>query len=144
MTRRVELGDVGDLRRLPQELQEFDAAQLDIAGVEIPGEMRGRSWRPLFAGGSPADWRTSFFCENFQDPTYPKVTFDLVGIRTNDTKYVQYPGKPEWLQLFDLIHDPLEMHNRATTQPADPKLETMQKELEVQKQLLGYHLPGKP
>ncbi len=31
----VELRDVGDFRRLAQELQELDAAQLDVAGVEL-------------------------------------------------------------------------------------------------------------
>ena len=31
----VELRDVGDLRRLAQQLQELDAPQLDVAGVEL-------------------------------------------------------------------------------------------------------------
>ena len=31
----VELRDVGDLGRLAQQLQELDAAQLDVAGVEL-------------------------------------------------------------------------------------------------------------
>ena len=31
----VELRDVGDLRRLAQQLQKLDAAQLHVAGVEL-------------------------------------------------------------------------------------------------------------
>ena len=35
MARRIELRNVGDFRRLPEELEEFDAAKLDVARVEL-------------------------------------------------------------------------------------------------------------
>src|SRR6185295_8311075 len=36
---------------------------LDLAGVTVPPEMQGRSWRPLFSGSSVTNWRQSFLAE---------------------------------------------------------------------------------
>ena len=43
----VELGDVGDFRRLAQQLQEFDAAQLDVGRVELRQRGVGELLRDL-------------------------------------------------------------------------------------------------
>jgi arylsulfatase A-like enzyme len=96
---------------------------MDLAGIKIPQEVQGRSWRPLFDGSTPKDWRTSFLYENFQDPPYPKVTFDVLGVRTDDAKLMTYPGHPDWTQLFDLKADPYEMHNLIN----DPKAADLRK-----------------
>ena len=34
---------------------------LDLAGVRVPAEMHGRSWKPLLEGRSDVAWRSSFF-----------------------------------------------------------------------------------
>jgi hypothetical protein len=34
---------------------------LDLAGVEPPASMQGRSLAPFLAGDTPPDWRTDFF-----------------------------------------------------------------------------------
>ena len=120
---------------------DFAPTLLDLAGVPTPPPMRGRSWRPLFAGTTPSDWRTEFLCENFRDPVYPKVTFPLVGLRTNEMKYVEYPEHPEWQQLFDLDRDHYEMNNLATDPASASALAKMREELENQKQATGFKWP---
>jgi len=88
---------------------------LGTAAEVKPGwTMHGASLMPLFGGSVPPDWRTEFLYENYQDPEYPDVTFDILSLRTAHAKRVEYPGRPEWTQVFDLRTDPLEMRNLAT------------------------------
>ena len=82
---------------------------LDFAGVAAPKEMQGASWKPLLTGRS-AKWRTSFFCEYFEENNYP-TTPTVVAVRTTNAKLIQYPGHDEWTELFDLAADPYELKN---------------------------------
>jgi len=83
---------------------------LDLAGVAIPDEMQGRSWKTLAAGETPKDWRNAFLAQYYKEagdvPT-------LYGVRTDDAKLVTYPGHPEWTEAFDLARDPYEIRNLA-------------------------------
>jgi arylsulfatase A-like enzyme len=94
---------------------------LDLAGVPIPKEMQGASWKTLAAGQKPAQWRTSFFAEYYKElgnvPT-------LYAIRTTTHKLVKYPGHPEWTELFDLVADPYEIKNLASDVKLLEKLDT--------------------
>jgi N-acetylglucosamine-6-sulfatase len=89
----------------------------------------------LTAAPGAFPWRESFLYENYEDPAYPKVTFDLVALRTTTHKYVEVPGRPEWTQLFDLRADPLEMTNLATKPDSAELLGRMKDELARAKRL---------
>ncbi len=94
---------------------------LDLAGVDIPSEMQGASWKELAAGHKPDNWRTSFLAEYFREAG---DTPTCVGVRTADSKLVKYTGHPEWTETFNLNDDPYELNN-LTTNPAglpDPSL----------------------
>ena len=58
LVRYPRLGRKGQL--VDQIALNIDLAPtlLDFAGVTVPKEMHGRSWRPLLEGRTPADWRT--------------------------------------------------------------------------------------
>ncbi len=90
------------------------ATMLDLAGVPIPEQMRGRSLVPLMRGEAP-DWREDFFYEHlYERETIPKSE----GVRTERFKYVRYfERNPVYEQLFDLAADPNEITNLA----GDPK-----------------------
>ncbi len=115
-----------------QLVQNLDFAQtfLDLAGVEAPGDMQGRSLVPLLAGESPADWRTSVYY-HYYEWFGPGSTHDVqrhCGVRTDRYKLVHYYLIDEW-ELFDLESDPHEM----SSVHADPKYAAVF--LEMQREL---------
>ncbi len=82
---------------------------LDLAGLDVPQEMQGRSLRPLLEGAK-TDWRKEVFTEHLWkfDPI-PRTE----GLRTPDWKYIRYLDHPEYEELYDLRTDPEEQHNLA-------------------------------
>jgi arylsulfatase A-like enzyme len=55
-------------------------------------------------------WRSEIFCEELWDhPEIPRSEC----VRTERWKYIQYPGHPEYVELFDLAADPDEKRNLA-------------------------------
>ena len=93
---------------------------LDLAGVPVPADMQGASWRPLLEGRS-VPWRTSWYYEYYEYPGEHMVRPNR-GVRTERWKYIEYPefhGKsgnekrdfPAEFELYDLATDPDEAHN---------------------------------
>ncbi len=106
---RVERESRGKLPELPVLNIDIAPTLLDMAGVEIPNSMQGRSIAPLLAGDSLADWRTDFFIEHlFDHPEIPKHE----GVRDEQFKYARYfEQEPVYEELYDLQADPMEMRN---------------------------------
>ncbi|MFP4058813.1 MAG: sulfatase-like hydrolase/transferase [Candidatus Brocadiia bacterium] len=78
---------------------------LELAGVEAPELMQGRSLVPLLRGESPP-WRSDFFYEHlFEHKQIPMSE----GVRTERWKYIRYfRQQPVYEELYDLAEDPLE------------------------------------
>jgi arylsulfatase A-like enzyme len=112
---------------------------LDLAGVPIPEQMQGRSWRPLLSGKT-AGWRKSFLFEYFLENAFPG-TPTLFGVRTADAKLVKYPGHEEWTELFDLAHDPYETNNLAAVPARKDLLGRMQAEFDRQAKATQFRIP---
>ena len=94
----------------PTELiQNIDYAPtfLEMSGLEIPGEVQGRSLMPLLRGGD-SGWRTSLYYAyyEFGEHAVPQH----FGVRTQRHKLFYFPKTDEW-QLFDLFKDPGEMRS---------------------------------
>jgi len=82
---------------------------LDLAGLPIPTNMDGRSWRPLFIERYP-DWRENFLYEYWVELNIR--TPRLVGVRTQDGyKLVKSPDTGDIDELYDLNVDPHEVTN---------------------------------
>ncbi len=101
---------------------DFAETLLDYAGVPIPKDMQGRSFRALLAGTGPKSWRTSMYYRYWMHRAHFDVAAHF-GVRTRRYKLIYYyglplsargaknkPTSPEW-ELFDLQKDPHEMHN---------------------------------
>lgn len=108
---RVEEESRGALPALPVLNIDIAPTLLDLAGVEIPVSMQGRSLAPLLAGESSRAWRTDFFVEHlFDHPEIPKHE----GVRGARYKYARYfEQEPVYEELYDLLTDPLETRNLA-------------------------------
>lgn len=93
-------------------VQNLDFAQtfLDLAGVDAPANMQGKSLLPLFSG-EETKFRDALYYHYYEYPGIHGVKRHY-GIRTNRYKLIHfYYDIDEW-ELYDLQTDPDEMHNR--------------------------------
>lgn len=88
---------------------DFAQTFLDAAGLRAPSDMQGRSLLPVLRGRVPADWRTSMYYRYYHDPG-DHDTRRHYGVRTTTHKLIYFWQKDQW-ELFDLVHDPYELHN---------------------------------
>jgi len=82
---------------------------LDLAGLEVPDSMQGRSLAPILRGESPTDWRTSVYYRYYHDPGHHNTVAHL-GVRTATHKLIHY-WKQDAYEMFDLVTDPAEQNN---------------------------------
>ena len=109
---------------------------LDLAGVPVPKEMQGASWKEFAAGRKPANWRQSFFAEYYKGLCEVPTCY---AIRTATHKLVKYPNRPEWTEVFDLATDPYEVKNLAADSGLKAKLEV---ELKALIKKVSYTVPA--
>ncbi len=91
-------------------VQNLDIAPtlLDMAGVEIPGSMQGRSLIPLMTEEKDTGWRDAIYYQFYE--TGWGVT-PHYGIRTDRYKLIRFETDPVTWELYDLSQDPGEMHD---------------------------------
>ena len=89
---------------------DLSPTMLELAGVEVPAIVQGRSLLPLLHGEQPA-WREDFFCEHLFNT--PEVIIPRCeGVRSRKWKYIRYIDEdPVYEELFHLPSDPEEIHN---------------------------------
>jgi arylsulfatase A-like enzyme len=92
-------------------VQNLDFAEtfLEVAGVDIPADMQGRSLVPLLEGRTPADWRDQIYYHYWEYPAWHMVRRHY-GVRTQRYKLIYYYEIDEW-ELFDLESDPEELRS---------------------------------
>lgn len=96
---------------------------LELAGVDVPDEVQGRSIMPLLRGEAPGDWRQSMYYRYWMHRDGAHNVPAHYGVRTRSHKLICYYNDPlgqlganspvdpvEW-ELFDLVADPLETTN---------------------------------
>lgn len=88
---------------------DFAPTLLDYAGVEIPKDMQGKSFRNLL-NGKEHKWRDAVYYTYYEYPSIHMVKRHY-GIRTERYKLMHfYYDVDEW-ELYDLENDPQEMIN---------------------------------
>jgi len=122
--REEEGGRVIDEMALNVDLAPF---LLDLAEIEPPSRMQGRSLRPLLerdaaAESSSGSNRDEIFTEHLWD-------FDPIpqteAVRTRRWKYIRYPQHPEFEELYDLADDPGEERNLAGDEEFKERLQSL-------------------
>lgn len=111
---------------------------LDFAGVAVPKQMQGRSWRPLLEG-KPAEWRRAFFYAYFYENPFAIPT--VTAVRTEKAKLIKYPGHDDWTEVFDLERDPYEIKNLAREPAAATLRGELEAEYERQKTAIAFRIP---
>ena len=106
-------------------LLDFAQTFLELAGIEQPGDMQGRSLVPLLRGEVPSDWRKSLYYHYYEFPVPHRVRPHR-GVITERYKLVHYykPDIDEW-ELLDRAAYPEETKNFY----ADPAYATIVGEL---------------
>ena len=87
---------------------------------------------PLLRGRPPADWRTSMYYRYYHDPG-DHNTRAHYGVRTATHKLIYFWTKDQW-ELYDLVHDPFELHNIYGQPGQDQLTATLKAELTRLKQ----------
>ncbi len=105
-----------------------------VAGVEVPGELSGRSLLDLCDGQPPADWRDQLTVESAMNPEIldnAKAHKQNMGrcIVTGRYKYSVWKWGNPREQLVDLQEDPGEMVNLAMVSRYNGLLEEMRQRL---------------
>lgn len=97
-------------------VQNIDMAPtfLQMAGLQVPKSMHGKSLVPLLKGDQPDDWRDAVYY-HYQMKEPPGRTSHLVakhyGIRTAKHKLIFFYELDSW-ELYDLQQDPDETRNQ--------------------------------
>lgn len=82
---------------------------LDFAGVDIPEDMQGKSWRGI-ASGKSLPWRDAIYYHYYEYPG-PHNVKRHYGVRTDRYKLIHfYHDVDEW-EMYDLKLDPQEMNS---------------------------------
>jgi arylsulfatase A-like enzyme len=79
-----------------------------MAGVEVPGDMQGRSLVPLLEGTTVEDWRTSFYYHYYEKGIHNVARHE--GVRTPTHKLIHFYDTNEW-EMYDLMADPNEIRS---------------------------------
>ena len=117
--------------RYPQEIEpgtknediilntDFAPLLLDYAGIAVPDDMQGRSFRANLANQTSSDWRQEMYYRYWMHEEHRPAH---LGIRTNRYKliylygqplkngYDDPPTEPTW-EFYDLEDDPKELNN---------------------------------
>ena len=88
---------------------DFAGTFCEIAGIDAPADLHGRSMASILKGKTPKDWRKSFYYHYYE---YPVTTgsADITGVADGRYKLIRfYEQDVDQWELFDLKTDPNEM-----------------------------------
>lgn len=99
----------GDIDQMVQNI-DYGPTFLDLAGVDVPADMQGRSLLPLLKGEKPADWRDAIYYHFYEYPGEHAVKRHY-GVRDSRYKLMHFYNDIDAWELYDLQTDPREMNN---------------------------------
>ncbi len=117
----------GKIDALVQNI-DFAPTFLDLAGVEIPDEIQGRSLKPLLTGEKNVPWRSAIYYHYYEFPNEHMVKRHY-GIRTDRYKLIHFYNDIDEWEFYDLKTDPEEMHNLIHNKNYAPLADSLKTEL---------------
>ena len=111
-------------------IQNIDYAPtfLQLAGIDPPAEIQGRSLLPVLQGNcaAPSDWQNAIYYAYYENDAVHNVP-KHDGVRTERYKLMFFPRTREW-NLFDLEKDPQELQSVHEQEEYAKVLRGMQKQ----------------
>lgn len=125
-----------EVTALTQNL-DFAPTFLDYAGVEIPADMQGKSFRGLLTGNTEdEDFRNAIYYHYYDFPAFHMVKRQY-GVRTDRYKLIHFYDDIDTWEMYDLKEDPQEKTNvYEDPEYADVRKQLHQKLLALQEQYL--------
>jgi len=115
---------------------DFASTLLDYAGVTVPSDIQGRSFRAVAQGQVPGNWRRAMYYR-FYEKAYGIGPHE--GVRTQRYKLIHFLYGDEGWELYDLEKDPDEMSNLYGRPDSQRLVQRLKKRLEALKK--RYDLP---
>ena len=106
---------------------DFAETFLDVAGIDVPGDMQGKSLVPVFQGNTPTGWRESHYYEYFEGGGHGVSKHYAVCTKQHKLIHFKDRKVDQW-ELVDLKADPLETKNYYD----DPSYSSVQKRLHAE------------
>ena len=97
-----------EINQLIQNL-DFAPTFLDYAGVEIPTDMQGESFRKVVSKET-SEWRDAIYYTYYEYPSVHMVKRHN-GVRTDRYKLIHFYYDIDVWEMYDLEKDPAEMNN---------------------------------
>lgn len=128
---------------------DFGPTLLDLCAVDAADHVQGRSFAPLLRGETVDDWPASMYYRYWMHNDGAHACPAHYGVRTRTHKLICYyndplgqpgargPANPVEWELFDLVADPLEVHNIYGTPEAESITAELRAELERLQRLVG-------
>jgi arylsulfatase A-like enzyme len=88
---------------------DFGATLLDFAGIEVPENIQGKSFKPVFEDDNYIG-RDAVYYHYYEFPKWHKVQ-PHYGVRTSRYKLIHFYYSMDNWELYDLENDPNEMNN---------------------------------
>jgi arylsulfatase A-like enzyme len=101
---------------------------LDLAGVNIPKEVQGKSFYQQLKGETNADWRQSMYYHYYEYPLWHHVQ-PHYGIRTERYKLIHFYYDVDVWELYDLKKDPSELNNLINSKKYTSLIKKLKEEL---------------
>lgn len=118
--------------RMNEMIQNIDYAPtfLDIAGIEIPEGVQGRSFKPVLEGKTPDDWRESVYYHYYDHGKHNVPRHE--GVRTERYKLIYFYTDGDF-EFYDLEADPNEVNNVYDHPEYQDAIYELKQELESQR-----------
>ena len=120
-------------------IQNIDYAPtfLEIAGLDVPAEVQGKSLLPLFKNPKDENWRDTIYYHYYEHGGEHQVPRHE-GVRSSQFKLINFYSN-DGFNLFDLEKDPQEMKNVYDDPAYKSVVDLMKAELDLRRQ--EYDVP---
>ena len=115
---------------------DYGPTFIDLAEIEIPEDMQGRSMKAVLAGNEPDDWRKSVYYHYYDHGRHKVGRHE--GVRTHRYKLIHFYTDDVW-EMYDLQNDPNEINNLYGN--SDYSTEIDELKLELMKLQNQYEVP---